>query len=185
MVVLLVVQNGSLIYGDTASFSFFKSKTNLASKYDKYVNQYNGVNQYREYALEVYWQVTRSDSTYSSLAQTETHRQIWFVREDEQEQPYFSIISGSIKVPLNGSISDYIDVGKKNFNLISMEEMGLAKLLGLDEKQLDKSDLEGPTNKQIFLRIGDGHTEENSFTFKLVPEDYYEVRIELKMHYNK
>ena len=183
--VVLEISNSLYLFADSSGISsFFKSKTKLASKYDKYVEHEIDYNRYEEYILEVYWQVTRSDSKYSSLSQTETHRQMWIVREEENAQIPFSIVSGKIRVPITGSVSDYISHEMKRIQIITMDRINLAKLLGLDEKQLEQGDSEETKDKVIFLYVGEGFNEQNSFTFKLLPEDYYEVRIELKMQYS-
>ena len=183
--VILGISNNLYLFADTPGLSsFFKSKTKLASKYDKYVEHEIDYNRYEEYMLEVYWQVTRSDSKYSSLSQTETHRQMWIVREDKEGQVPFSIVSGKIRIPISVSVSDYISHDMKRIQVITLERVNLAKLLGLDEKQLDQVDGEGSQDKVVFLYIGEGFNEQNNFTFKLLPEDYYEVRIELKMQYS-
>ena len=179
----LGTQTGLIADVGSSGFSFFKPRTNIASKYDKYVNPYMERTDYEEHTLEVYWQVTRSDSRYSSLSQTETHRQIWSVREDPQDEMPFSIVSSQIKIPIRGSVSDYLGYQRRNFYVISMDKINLVKLLGLDEKQLEQGEGGSFQNQVVSLYVGEGYSSQNSFSFTLLPEDYYEVRLELKMLY--
>ena len=182
--VLIVVLGGgdsSNIFSQTDRISsFFKSKTTIASKYDKYLNHAVETFSYTEYELDVYWQVTRSDSKSSSLAQTETHRQVWKIRE-EHEAPFFYLISDRKKVPLLSSSSDYLRFDMLDFYFLSLKELDLAKLLGLDETQLDLEEGLKPQTSVSYLYIGEKINKENIFVFKMASEDYYEARMEIKM----
>lgn len=181
VLIIILVGSSSNIFSQTDRISsFFKSDTTLASKYDKYLNHAVEAFSYTEYELDVYWQVTRSDSKSSSLAQTETHRQVWKIRE-EHEAPFFYLVSDRIKVPLLSSSCDYLRFDILDFYFLSLKELDLAKLLGLDETQLDFEEGSKPRTSVSYLYIGEKINKENIFVFKMASEDYYEARVEIKM----